>query len=290
MRTSGQSLHASSIVVERGGRIVLDNVGLDARRGTSVGIIGPNGAGKSSLLLALYRAIPRAAGDVLIDGDALDGLSRREIARRVAVVAQETDSAMPLAVRDAVALGRLAHRRLSSYGDVADQALVDAALDRVGLTGLGDRLLPQLSGGERQRALIARAIVQEPDVLLLDEPTNHLDLHHQFALLDLVRSIEATTVIVLHDLNLAAAACQELVLLERGRVVAAGPCEEVLDPDLIAEVYRVRVTAVEHAGRRHLIFDSPSAASAGRRSPKEPPGSTRAATPAGSEGPTRGVR
>jgi iron complex transport system ATP-binding protein len=249
------ALLARDLIVRRGGCTVLDRVELTARRGTTVGIIGPNGAGKSSLLLALYRAIPRAAGEVIIDGVGLDELSRREIARTIAIVGQDNEMAMPLSVRDSVGLGRLPHRSLVGYGDVTDRELVTEALGRVGLSDLADRLLTELSGGERQRALIARAIVQDPSYLFLDEPTNHLDLHHQFALLALVKTVSATTVTVLHDLNLAARACQELVLLANGRLVASGPSADVLQPDLIAEVYQVGVHVVEHRGRRHLIFD-----------------------------------
>lgn len=251
-----RSLSARDLIVVRGGHTVLDNVELTARRGTTVGIIGPNGAGKSSLLLALYKAISFQGGDVLIDSDPIGTLSRREIACRIAVVAQNSESALPLEVRDAVALGRLPHRSLMQYGDADDRAQVDEALRLVGLEGLGHRLISELSGGERQRALIARAIVQSADYLLLDEPTNHLDLRHQFALFDLIKKLAVTTVVVLHDLNLAARACDELVLLDRGRLVASGPSEEVLEPQLISEVYRCDVTRVEHGGRRHLLFDS----------------------------------
>lgn len=250
-----RALSARKLIVERGGRTVLDKVDLTARRGTTVGIIGPNGAGKSSLLLALYKAISFQGGDVLIDADPIGSLSRRTIAQRIAVVAQDSESSLPLEVRDTVALGRLPHRGLVQYGDADDRARVDEALAMVGLEELADRLVSQLSGGERQRALIARAIVQDTDYLLLDEPTNHLDLHHQFALLDLIKTLAATTVVVLHDLNLAARACDELVLLDRGRVVASGPSDDVLEPHLLSEVYRCEVARVEHGGRRYLLFD-----------------------------------
>ena len=136
------------------------------------------------------------------------------------------------------------------YGDATDRDIVDNALTRTDLTGLADRLVTQLSGGERQRVLVARAIAQQAGHLLLDEPTNHLDIGHQFALLDLVKTIDATTVIVLHDLNLAARACDRLVLLDQGRLVASGPCEEVLQPDLLSRICQPSAPAARLAQRR----------------------------------------
>lgn len=204
-------INASQLVVRRGQRIVLENIDFSAGQGVTVGVVGPNGAGKSTLLSALYRNVSIASGQVTVSDHDLASMSRREIAREVAVVSQTPDPSLPLTVRDTVALGRLPHRSLMGYGDAADRNIVEEALTRTDLTDLADRLVTQLSGGERQRVLVARAIAQQAGHLLLDEPTNHLDIGHQFALLDLVRTIKATTVIVLHDLNLAARVCDQLV-------------------------------------------------------------------------------
>lgn len=244
-----------SLVIRRGNRVVVDEVDLSAGDGSTIGVVGPNGAGKSTLVQAMYRALPAASGEVLIDSSDVTSLSRRAIARAVAVVSQERDEGLPLTVRDAVGLGRLSHRSLAGYGDAEDRSMVDAALARVDMTYLADRLITQLSGGERQRALIARAIAQDADHLLLDEPTNHLDIRHQFELLALVATIPATTVIVLHDLNLAARCCDKLILLDHGRLVASGPTQQVLDPELISQVYGVQVHRIEHAGQPRLLFD-----------------------------------
>lgn len=247
-------IEAQSIVVRRGGRLVLDRVSLQANRGVVIGIVGPNGAGKSTLLAALYRALPCDSGAVLVDGADLAGVSRREIARQVAVVAQDNVVGMPLTVRDSVTLGRLPHRSLVAYGDQTDQAIVTQALEAAGVLSLENRLITELSGGERQRVFLARAIAQQAGHLLLDEPTNHLDIRHQFAILDLVRDLRCTTVVVLHDLNLAARICDELVLLDRGRVVSSGPTQDVLDPATISAVYRVVARRVDIDGESHLIF------------------------------------
>lgn len=248
-------INVSGLVVHRGDRLVLEDVGVHVERGAVVGIVGPNGAGKSTMIEALYRGLSISAGRVVIDSGDIATLSRRELAREVAVVTQDGDTAMPLTVADAVLLGRLPHRSLLGYGDAHDRHQVSRALDRVGLRGFEDRIVTKLSGGERQRALIARAIVQDAPCLLLDEPTNHLDIHHQFALLDLVASLDTTTVMVLHDLNLAARFCDQVVLVEDGHVVASGPPSTVFDPDIVGRVYHVRVHRTDSQGRTMLMFD-----------------------------------
>ena len=143
-----------SLVIRRGNRVVVDEVDLSAGDGSTIGVVGPNGAGKSTLVQAMYRALPAASGEVLIDSSDVTSLSRRAIARAVAVVSQERDEGLPLTVRDAVGLGRLSHRSLAGYGDAEDRSMVDAALARVDITYLADRLITQLSGGERQLSLI----------------------------------------------------------------------------------------------------------------------------------------
>jgi len=247
-------LDVRDVRIERGGRIVLDGVSLAVRQGETVGIIGPNGSGKSSLLMALHKALQVKEGQVLLDGTDVESLGRRAIAKSIAVVAQETGTTLPLSVRDSVMLGRLATSGVLRYGSDAEADIVEEALERVGLVGDPDRLITQLSGGERQRALIARAIAQQATHLLLDEPTNHLDLRHQFALLDLIASLDCATVVVLHDLNLAARCCDRLLLLDEGRLVAAGTPDEVLQPALIEQVYGVSVERIESGGKVHLVF------------------------------------
>lgn len=251
-------IEAQNLTIARGGRTICHQIGMVAHPGQIVGVVGPNGSGKTTFLLTLNRSLRLAGGTVSIDGDDLAGLPRREIARRVAVVAQENEPSLPLTVRDSVALGRVASSSMFSYGDDTNQAVVDEALARVELSELADRLVTQLSGGERQRCLVARAIAQQTSHLLLDEPTNHLDLRHQFALLNLVRRLDCTTVIVLHDLNLAAQYCDHIVLLDQGRVVASGQPDEVLTPEVLRPIYHIEVARIEHRGRPHLVFDSTS--------------------------------
>lgn len=223
-----------------GGRPIVRDVTLDVTDGSTLGLLGPNGSGKSSLLRLLAGVRKPTSGQVLLDGADLQGVRRRDIARRVAVVEQHAQTELDLTVSDVVKLGRIPHRSSWSPEGSTDRAAVAEALARVELTDLADRSWHTLSGGERQRVHIGRALAQAPQELLLDEPTNHLDVHHQLDLLSLVRRLPVTSIIALHDLNLAAMFCDQLVVLSAGAIVAVGTPAEVLTPDLIAEVYRVR--------------------------------------------------
>jgi len=234
------SLQARHLSWSAGGRLIVDDVTLDVAAGDTVGLLGPNGSGKSSLL-RLMAGLRRAdGGTVLLDGRDLTEVRRRQVAQRLAVVEQHAGTEVELTVLDVVRLGRIPHRHAWSGARAEDDRAVAAAIAH---TDLQDRLAQPyatLSGGERQRVQIARALAQEPRELLLDEPTNHLDVHHQLDLLSLVTELPLTTVVALHDLNLAAMFCDRLVVLADGRVVAAGDPTTVLTPDLIHDVYRVR--------------------------------------------------
>ncbi|GAA2285106.1 ABC transporter ATP-binding protein [Streptomyces ruber] len=251
---AGEGLRAERVSRSADGRLVLDGVSLAPAPGSTVGLLGPNGSGKSTLLRLLAGVLAPASGVVTLDGDPLAGLSRRDVARRLAVVEQQADTQVDLTVRDVVRLGRIPHRRAWAPASARDEEAVREALERTGLTGRAGQSWHTLSGGERQRVQIARALAQEPRELLLDEPTNHLDIQHQLDLLHLVTNLSVTTVIALHDLNLAAGYCDELVVLREGRVVARGAPREVLTEELIAEVYRVRATVTHPDGRPHVRF------------------------------------
>jgi iron complex transport system ATP-binding protein len=237
-----------------GARPVLHDVSLVARPGRVLGLLGPNGSGKTTMLRTLYGSLRPAAGTVSVGDRPLASLSARTIARHLAVVVQETGGESVLTVEEMVTLGRLP--RLGTFGRAgdADRSVVAAALLRVGADHLADRAFAELSGGERQRVLVARALAQQADFLLLDEPTNHLDIRYQHEVLGLVRDVATSAVIVLHDLNLAARYCDDLVLLDRGRVAASGSPDEVLDPDLLERVYGIGVTRTEAAGHLQLLF------------------------------------
>ncbi|MEV8296321.1 MULTISPECIES: ABC transporter ATP-binding protein [Streptomyces] len=238
------------------GRLILDGVSLAPRPGSVTGLLGPNGSGKSTLLRLLSGVLAPASGVVTLDGRPLGDWGRRAVARRVAVVEQHADTLVELTVLDVVRLGRIPHRRAWASAGDADEDAVRTALERTGLTDRADRFWHTLSGGERQRVQIARALAQEPRELLLDEPTNHLDVQHQLELLNLIAELPVTSVVALHDLNLAAMYCDQVVVLRQGRVVAAGPPGDTLTESLIADVYGVRaeVTRPGPDDRPHIRF------------------------------------
>ncbi|CAL9280947.1 ABC transporter ATP-binding protein [Streptomyces sp. SudanB91_2054] len=238
------------------GRLILDGVSLAPRPGSVTGLLGPNGSGKSTLLRLLSGVLAPASGVVTLDGRPLGDWGRRAVARRVAVVEQHADTLVELTVLDVVRLGRIPHRRAWASAGDADEDAVRTALERTGLTDHADRFWRTLSGGERQRVQIARALAQEPRELLLDEPTNHLDVQHQLELLNLIAELPVTSVVALHDLNLAAMYCDQVVVLRQGRVVAAGPPGDTLTESLIADVYGVRaeVTRPGPDDRPHIRF------------------------------------
>ncbi|MFD5405452.1 ABC transporter ATP-binding protein [Streptomyces griseorubiginosus] len=252
-------LHADRVVRRLADKVVVDGVTLTLRPGETVGLLGPNGSGKSTLLKLLAGVLAPTAGVVTLDGRPLPEVGRRATARRIATVEQHADTRTELTVQDVVALGRIPHRRAWTPPTAADAAAVIEALARTGLTDRADQSWHTLSGGERQRAQIARALAQQPRELLLDEPTNHLDIQHQLDLLTLVVSLPVTTVIALHDLNLAAMYCDRLLVLREGRAVAEGTPAEVLTPALIEQVYGVRAEVTHDPGHPAIRFLLPAA-------------------------------
>jgi iron complex transport system ATP-binding protein len=250
------TIAANNVRWGAGGRMIVDGVTLEAQPGRMLGLLGPNGSGKSSLLRLLAGLRRTASGVVTLDGRDIAHFGRAAIARRVAVVEQQATTDAPVTVLDVVRLGRTPHRGALSGWSPADETAVADALRHTGLDGLRHQRWHTLSGGERQRAHIARALAQCPDELLLDEPTNHLDVRHQLDLLALVARLPVTSVVALHDLNLAALYCDHLALLHQGRVVAAGTPEDVLTETRILEVFGVRayVTVSPYHGRPQVQF------------------------------------
>ncbi|WP_448854821.1 ABC transporter ATP-binding protein [Corynebacterium frankenforstense] len=249
-------MRARGLTLDRGRKRVLDGVDLDVPPSGVLGLVGPNGSGKTTLLRCLYGSLAPDAGSVTVGGRTLGSIPRKQLAREIAVVAQEQESDIPIRVADLVMLGRLPYLGATARPRAEDERIVEAALDSLGALDLAPRDVQSLSGGERQRALIARALAQETPYLFLDEPTNHLDVRYQYELLKLVANREGSTVVVLHDLNLAARYCDRLVLLDHGGVVAAGTPDEILLPEVLAPVYRTRVDRVDVRGRIVLLFDT----------------------------------
>ncbi|KIC49196.1 iron ABC transporter ATP-binding protein [Tateyamaria sp. ANG-S1] len=241
----------------RGGTPLLHPVSFEVQAGRVMGVVGPNGAGKTTLLRLLYRFHKPRTGSVLVGGEDIWHLSARDVACRVAAVLQEHPSDFALTVSEIVALGRTPHRR--GFGGAAgsrDRDIIHAALARLELHHLGDRHLGTLSGGERQRVMVARALAQEPHLLILDEPTNHLDIRHQLEVLELIRTLPLTIVTSLHDLNLAAGVCDDVLLLESGSCIGFGPPRDVLSEAALSGVFGVeaRRERLAPSNTDHLTF------------------------------------
>jgi len=238
------ALRIEGLSVRLGGVAVLDRVDLSVDEGEWVAVIGPNGSGKTTLLRAI-AGLAKGSGTVAVGGAAVGGLSRREVARRVALVPQIPALPAEMPVRDYVLLGRTPHLGAFASERQVDVAATERALRQLDLAGLAGRRLGTLSGGELQRAVLARALAQEAPILLLDEPTSALDIGRQQDVLELVdslrRDLGLTVLSAMHDLTLAGQYAARLVLLERGRVVVDGPPREVLTRELIAQVYGAEV-------------------------------------------------
>lgn len=246
-------LRVRNLFFSYGATPVLRGVDLEVGEGEMVGLVGPNGSGKSTLLKLASRVLTAADGSILLGGQDVRALSPREMARQVAVVAQTPVLPESFTVLEMVLLGRTPHLGLLQNEGPRDLASALRALEMTGSRELAERRLGELSGGEQQRVVVARALAQETPLLLLDEPTAHLDVGYQTALLDTVRGLLRKSagrllavLAAIHDLTLAAQYCDRLVLLHEGRVVAQGPPERVLTPELISQVYATEVAVVKH--------------------------------------------
>jgi len=240
---------------------VLRGVSLDVPADGFVGILGPNGSGKTTLLRVLAGTVRPAPGRVTLDGIDLSHVSRKAMARRMAVVPQDTHLAFDFTALEVVLMGRYPHLSTFEIEGPRDIAIARAALDATGTLSLEDRTFATLSGGEKQRVVIAAALAQisagSAGILLLDEPTAALDLAYQLEVATLLRDLQRRTpiaiVISTHDLNFAAGLCRTLVLLKEGRVLAAGPTAEVLTAENIRTLYGVEAEVQAHAGAGHLV-------------------------------------
>lgn len=252
--SAGVSWRARDVSWSVEGKAVLSSVTLSGEPGRVTGLLGPNGSGKTTFL-SLLSGVRKPSGGRIEIGDPSRPLRRmkpRTRARTIALVEQHADTGLQLSVRQVVELGRIPHRGRDAAHE--NHTVVSEAMDMAEVTHLATRSWSTLSGGERQRVQLARALAQQPSLLLLDEPTNHLDLHHQIDFLTRIRSLGVTTIAALHDLELAAAFCDDAAVLEGGRLVRSGKVDEVLTPELVADVYRVDADVEPHprASRPHV--------------------------------------
>lgn len=240
---------------------ILESISFDLEDGDFCGLLGPNGSGKSTLTKLLAGVYRPRTGDIRIDGRSALAMSRRDAARLIAYVPQSSGAEFDLTVRDAVLLGRNPHIRIRPSAH--DWEIVESAIDRLGLSELADRNVGSLSGGQAQRVLIARALAQEPKILLLDEPTSALDLRYQIDTLSLVKSIidsqQIISLIAIHDLTHASFFCNRVLLLDAGRIAAAGHPHQALTAEVVSQTYGIEVVANPRGSRVEIfpaLFDS----------------------------------
>lgn len=229
------------------GQLILDDVSFTINKGSFTGLLGPNGAGKSSLLRCLYRYIKPDSGSVKFNQqDIWQHYGAYQYAKDIAVVLQESPSHFNLTVYDVVALGLIPHKGLFTREQTSDTQKITYAIEQVGLVNKTLQNFEHLSGGEKQRALIARAIVQSPSLLIMDEPTSHLDVRYQIQVMELAKSLGITVIASFHDLNLASAMCDQLLVLDEGKLVEEGTPKEVITSEMLSNVFGVCAEVSEH--------------------------------------------
>lgn len=240
--------------------LVLDGVDLPIVDGEIIGILGPNGCGKTTLLKNLNKNLEPTGGCVMLNGESMSDLSKKEIAREVAVVPQTNEIHFAFTVRDIVAMGRMPFQGMMDAPSKEDERIVDEAIHKTGLSKYVDRHINTMSGGERQRVIIARAIAQTPKYLLMDEPTLHLDISMQFDALNLVHKLSRetglTVVIVSHDMGMVARYCDRIVMIHDHKVHCVGTPEEVLTPENMRVVFNVDAELVfdEKIGKNTVML------------------------------------
>ena len=243
-------LQSENVSFRYHGPWVLRHVSFNVEKGSFVGILGPNGSGKSTLLKIMDGILTPREGRATMDGRDIGTMSRRDIARRAAVVPQDYTGIFTFTAREIVLMGRSPHLDPWSFEGKRDHEIVSRVMAQTDTQGFADRSLDQLSGGERQRVLIARALAQEPRVMLLDEPTAFLDIRHQVEIMNILKLLnkeEGLTVLaVTHDINLASLYCDRIILLNGGTIHAEGPPAEVMTADNIEAVYGLPVVSGSH--------------------------------------------
>jgi iron complex transport system ATP-binding protein len=242
-------LTIDALSVAYGRQTAVDTVSLSIPKGKVTVLAGPNGCGKSTLLRAIRRLHAAKSGRVLLGETDTARLREREIAREIGLLAQSPSAPEDMRVEELVRLGRYPHQAMMQPWSAQDATAVEDAMFGTGVGHLRDRRLGSLSGGQLQRVWIAMVLAQETDVICLDEPVNHLDMAHQIDCLDLVSRLNRehgrTVVLVLHDLNLAARYADLLVFMKNGRIVRAGPPQELMTEELIASVFDIQCRVIE---------------------------------------------
>lgn len=251
-------LKAQNVVVRLSNRDIVKQASLQVSGRQFVGLLGPNGSGKTTLLKSIYRVLKPAAGLITMDDVDIRQMSHRDSALKMGVVSQFTNMSFDFSVEEIVLMGRAPHKKALSKDTAEDFRIVEEALRRVNMLDFRDRSFLTLSGGEKQRILLARTLAQQVDMMILDEPTNHLDIKYQIQIMDVVKSLNVGVLAALHDLNLTLMYCDYVYVLKEGSVVAHGRPDDIINPELIREVYEVECDVLRHpkTGKLNVVYYS----------------------------------
>jgi len=252
-------VEAKNVEFFYGARQALCGVSFSILKGGFYGLLGPNGSGKSTLLSILSGTARASKGEIELKGKRLETYSRKELARTIAFVPQETDADFPFSCREVVMMGRYSHQGILGMGSRGDDAIVEHCMEITGTSAIAERPITELSGGERQRVIMAQALAQGGELLLLDEPTSHLDIKYQLEIMELVRKLNReqhlTIVASFHDLNIASHYCGEIFFLHSGRLAGSGPVDAVFSEEMIKNVFGVPTQLIAHPSTgRPLVF------------------------------------
>ncbi|MCS4489793.1 ABC transporter ATP-binding protein [Corynebacterium sp. ES2794-CONJ1] len=239
-------------------RSVVHDASFRVANGSFTALVGVNGAGKSTLLRAIAGITPVLSGHVHLDGHDIHRMPSKKRAQALSFIGQDEVPLGDLTVHEMVAMGRMPHLKSWQIGGRKEQTIIESCLDMVDMVGLAERRCEQLSGGQRRLALIARGLAQQAPMMILDEPTNHLDVHHQHHLLQLLKNSGLTILATIHDLDLAVAYCDQVVVLHEGGILVAGTPVEVLNSQTLRQVFDVSafVFDFETTEHPHLVVDS----------------------------------
>ncbi len=250
--------NVENVSLEIEGKKILSHINANFEQYKFNAIIGPNGCGKSSLIKLFAKINKQSEGKILFFGQELDKVKRKEFAKQVSFFFQFNDSTSDITVKQMVAYGRSAHKKLYQSLDNNDFAIVDDAIEKCDLIGFENRGMNSLSGGEKQRVYLAMTLAQEPEIIVLDEPTNHLDIKYQFQLLSLVRNImdqkDLTIICILHDFNQVLKYADNTLILKDGKVYASGITHEVITVESVRDVFGIESIIHSDGNGYHIDF------------------------------------
>ena len=234
--------------------LISDGINIKFEENTFTGIIGPNGSGKSTLLKQIYRVLKPTKGKIFFDGIDIEDISSKKMARQMAVLPQENQSDFDYTVREIILMGRFPYHSffMGDHDFDVDINLMKKYLNIVGLREQENQYFKTLSGGEKQRVLLARALVQEAELLILDEVTNHLDIGYQYKVLEILKGLNMTIISAIHDLNLAMKFCDQVVIIDKGRIIVTGNPKDIITREKLKEIFKIDAQIIKR-DNSHII-------------------------------------